>query len=295
MPFSRELSSLPLTLSQQKCLSEKGFLMVNDINNCDSVELNIVELTKAPATKTAFQLFEEEKKMREIYSFLENLDDLLKGVLRPGLVTEFVGLPGSGRTQLSLHLSISAQIIEYSLSAETIYICTNMDFSVSRLREIIHNYRNKCIHFKDFNEDDIMKNVNFINIMSIKELLECLEYLNEFMKNKSNVSLVIIDSITYPLRFCEKSEKTSYISSIVTQLRYLGELYNFAVLLTNDMTTIVGPNGSEVVPSLRDTFYHIINNRILLSQKNNNFQAEILKCSTKFPTKCSFKFLDDLT
>lgn len=58
------------------------------------------------------------------------------------------------------------------------------------------------------------------------------------------------------------------------------------------MTTIVGSSGSEVVPSMRDTFYHIINNRILLSQTNSIFQAELLKCTTKFPTKCNYTFLD---
>lgn len=99
MSFPREISSLPLTASQQKYLSEKGIQIVGEIQNCE-IGLDIKELTKAPKTKTAAVLYEEEKNMGYIESFLENLDAILKGVLRPGLITELVGLPGSGRTQL---------------------------------------------------------------------------------------------------------------------------------------------------------------------------------------------------
>ncbi|XP_044759907.1 DNA repair protein RAD51 homolog 3-like isoform X3 [Coccinella septempunctata] len=254
MPLPREISSLPLTNSQQKSLTEKGIQIVSEISNSSpDVEFNIEELTKAPETKIASQLLMEEKSMRDINSFLDNLDVLLKGVLRPGLVTEFVGLPGSGRTQLCLHLSVSAQIIDDSLYGVTIYICSNLDFSITRLREIIGNYKKSVKCFKDYDETVILKNIQFIDIMSSDQLLECLEFLNEFGKEHKNV------------------------------------------VMTNDMTTIVGSSGNEVVPSLRDTFYHMINNRILLSQKDNIFEAEILKASTKFPVKCNYKFLDDVT
>ncbi|XP_044759906.1 DNA repair protein RAD51 homolog 3-like isoform X2 [Coccinella septempunctata] len=290
MPLPREISSLPLTNSQQKSLTEKGIQIVSEISNSSpDVEFNIEELTKAPETKIASQLLMEEKSMRDINSFLDNLDVLLKGVLRPGLVTEFVGLPGSGRTQLC------AQIIDDSLYGVTIYICSNLDFSITRLREIIGNYKKSVKCFKDYDETVILKNIQFIDIMSSDQLLECLEFLNEFGKEHKNITLVIIDSITYPLRLCESNEKTSLICFIITELRNLAKKYNFSVVMTNDMTTIVGSSGNEVVPSLRDTFYHMINNRILLSQKDNIFEAEILKASTKFPVKCNYKFLDDVT
>ncbi|KAL3274537.1 hypothetical protein HHI36_015919 [Cryptolaemus montrouzieri] len=114
MPLQQDVTSLDIPASQQKDLMDKGFNTVEDIRNDNEFvcSLDLEKLTKVPQTRTALQYLEEEESAEMIRSFLDNLDTVLNGLLKHGLITELVGLPGSGRTQLCLHLSVSAQIKE---------------------------------------------------------------------------------------------------------------------------------------------------------------------------------------
>lgn len=55
--------------------------------------------------------------------------------------------------------------------------------------EIIANYKKHISIFHNLNETEILKNIHFINIISIDEMLQFMDYLNEFLKDHQNVGI----------------------------------------------------------------------------------------------------------
>ena len=74
-------------------------------------------------------------KSHTLESGIQCLDKILDGGFKGGLVYEVYGLPGSGRTQLALHLAA----INAINGGNTLFIDTKNDFFVDRFSEILTN------------------------------------------------------------------------------------------------------------------------------------------------------------
>ncbi|KAK9883607.1 hypothetical protein WA026_001782 [Henosepilachna vigintioctopunctata] len=185
MSILQNISSLNISSDILKSIIDKGYHTVHDVS-CSEIgsSLNIEELTRIPETKTALQLLEDVASKKCVNSFIKSLDELLHGILKIGLITEFVGLPGSGRTQLCLHFSISAQIIENIPSGETVYISTNMKFSVSKLKEIAKNYIRQCEYFKTSTIDSILKRIHYVDVITLADLQILLNNFELFLEQQ---------------------------------------------------------------------------------------------------------------
>nr|XP_023023676.1 DNA repair protein RAD51 homolog 3-like [Leptinotarsa decemlineata] len=128
----------------------------------------------------------------------------------------------------------------------------------------------------DLNEKTILKNIHCIKIDTTLELLACLTYLRQYLVDK-NIRLIVIDSVSYLLRQLDVSNRIVVISKIFLELRVLAEHFNFAVILTNDFTTRVDGEVTLVTPSFGDSFYHLVNSRIILSKTGVAFRAKLVK------------------
>lgn len=71
----------------------------NTIGNKLGIELS-GSLQKAPETKTALEIYNEELLNGCLLSYNENLDSVLKDVIIPKMISELSGEPGSGKTQV---------------------------------------------------------------------------------------------------------------------------------------------------------------------------------------------------
>ena len=63
---------------------------------------------------------------RALITFCKAIDDMLGGGIQVGQITEFCGVPGIGKTQLAIQLSLNVQIPEVfgGLGGECVYIDT---------------------------------------------------------------------------------------------------------------------------------------------------------------------------
>lgn len=82
---------------------------------------------------------------------VHSLDDILKGGIRVGSITEFCGQAGVGKTQLALQLSIVAARLGYG----SIFIDTEKKLSLQRLNEIARERYNAkaSSHQQQFDDD----------------------------------------------------------------------------------------------------------------------------------------------
>ncbi|KOB67083.1 RAD51C protein [Operophtera brumata] len=86
----------------------------------------------------AAELWKKETDLPSIPTFSQSLDSALgNDGIQLGSVTEMLGLPATGKTQLCLQLCASVQIPKVlgGLDAEALYVDTNTNFTLSRFRE----------------------------------------------------------------------------------------------------------------------------------------------------------------
>ncbi|KAI8437558.1 hypothetical protein MSG28_011855 [Choristoneura fumiferana] len=118
----------------------------------------------------ATELWQRESGSPSIPSFSLALDNALgNDGIQLGSMTELIGLPGSGKTQLCLQFCASVQIpkILGGLSAEALFVDTNTNFNIHRFKEILFASLSKCQSLLDTSiavqEEDALKKIHYIN------------------------------------------------------------------------------------------------------------------------------------
>jgi len=124
--YSRDLSTLGFSSSQRMKLKTAGFRTVNDLANCNAVALareigttkeealEILKIVKSSSTFSsdgisALDLLQMEDSRPYIVTFNADLDRMLGGGIPTHQITEFYGVPGIGKTQLGIQLSVDVQ------------------------------------------------------------------------------------------------------------------------------------------------------------------------------------------
>lgn len=152
-------------------------------------------------TKTSWDLWKEECKQLGIVTFCRDLDQAIGSGVPVGMISEFCGPPGSGKTQMCLQLCINAQIPAQlgGLGAKAVYFDTNFGFHPGRLQEIASACVRHCqklvqIHKKelvaatrDFTIDRLMNGVYYRHIHGCSEMLEGIETLERLLKSGEKV------------------------------------------------------------------------------------------------------------
>ncbi|KAK1285909.1 hypothetical protein QJS10_CPB20g00878 [Acorus calamus] len=127
----------------------------------------------------------------------EGIDQILRGGLRMGQLTELVGPSSSGKTQVCL--CAASHVAEYS--GTTMFFDTGNSFSPERIERII-NHRSKS----QFQADQrrlvrVMSSISSRSVFDIFELFDMLGHLENTLKSQvkdegSNLRLIVIDSIS---------------------------------------------------------------------------------------------------
>jgi len=248
-------------------------------------ESEIRDMLKTPEPKTAAEL---NVDCDSIATFCKAIDDLLIGGVQLGRITELSGAPGSGKSQLCMQLCVSVQIpvCFEGLQSEAIYVDTNSNFSQHRLTEMINAFLSHVSKVlsgpNDFKEasGELLKRLTTASMLSKIHRIQMndlnqLHVLYTTLERHPNVKLIVVDSFVMPLYQIENSmRKNTVVHSAIDLLQTIAFKHNLAVVLTNDLTTMVNKKGTEVCPALGETFAHRVQYRLLLSK--------IPTCSNKF-------------
>ena len=172
------------------------------------------------------------------------LDDVINGGFKGGVIYEAYGMPGSGRTQLCLHLAA----INALDGGNTLYIDTKNDFCVDRFCEILTNNLKKQKESKrikldcDINDELIQSYLNRVKLSKIYNIHSLLSSISNIIQNLNdltsenclsaenwkfyrNVKLLVIDniaSIVLPLLGDEKypmGDITALTSDVIDKIR----------------------------------------------------------------------------
>ncbi|KAG0742707.1 hypothetical protein G6F57_010478 [Rhizopus arrhizus] len=177
----------------------------------------------------------------------EIFDDILKGGIPLGTITEVVGESSSGKTQLGLQLCLSVQkpVLEGGLEGSAVYIHSEGPFPSARLNQLVDKYTS------DNNNLEAEQLKNHIHTMRVTDgesqyrvLAYQLPAFLELQQQRSTrkVQLIVIDSISAIYRsdgaYKQRFEKMAEICEIGMRLKKLASKYNVAVVTINQVTDV---------------------------------------------------------
>src|ERR671938_570578 len=180
---------------------------------------------------TAEQVLERRKLLIRYTTGSKNLDDFLKGGIESQAITELTGEFGSGKSQICHTLCVTAATNNSNQINSIIFIDTENTFRPERIHQIAEA--------RGLDSEEIMKKVfvcKMVNSAQLEALIRSLgKYIEEY-----KAKLVIVDSII-SLHRAEYTgretlaERQQRLNVILHKLIRLAEVYNVAVVLTNQV------------------------------------------------------------
>nr|XP_021186357.2 DNA repair protein XRCC3 [Helicoverpa armigera] len=237
-------------------------LSIWDIKKCTNLSTDDVFLLKnivadhlCPTSSTANDLKINNTIDLRLSTGCLAMDNMLKGGLQKGTITEVFGESASGKTQLALQITLN------NWNSGCVFICTEDLFPTKRYEEL-------KIHHPDFDSKiDYGKNVFVEHITEGKDLLSCVRVRLRKLLDQHDLSLIVIDSIAAPFR-CESTnyvKRAEELREIAIQLTTLAKEYNLAILCINQVTASFEEN-TNVLPSLGLAWSNMVTTRLMLKK-----------------------------
>ncbi|XP_039612571.1 DNA repair protein RAD51 homolog 4 isoform X1 [Polypterus senegalus] len=227
----------------------------------------------------------------------ESLDKLLDSGLYTGEVTELIGAPGSGKTQVCLGVAAN---VACELKRNVVYIDSTGGLSASRLLEIVKSKVSTAEQ-----QLDALRRIYVTEVFDIFSMLKVLQTLRtggfpEVSENSpsgsSSLKAVIVDSVRavlLPVIGGNQTEGLSLMMQLAGELRMISRDFCVAVLVTNHVTR---ESNGAVKPGLGRSWSHVPRTRILLQHVNSEMttqnglrRATLLK-SSRQPCQLSEEF-----
>lgn len=226
--------------------------------------------------KTAYEVMQERKELKRL-STGTALDELIGGGIQQTEVAEFYGPYGSGKSQLSMTMTV----LVAAEGGEVIYIDAENTFKPERVMEIAEK--------RSYDPNEIVKHIHLAQPLTTDELMAIIDQIPKDLKP----TLVIVDSITSLYR-------EEYIGRNVLTARQ-GALRQFIVKLKkyvreNKCYSIVTNQVYDVPDALPNmplyirqqavgghTHHHTIDNRIFLRKAPGGTRIGRLVDSSMYP------------
>ena len=236
--------------------------------------------TSSSSAVTALELLSGQR--RGIVSFIKGLDKLFDGGIPIGEVTEMCGVPGIGKTQLSMQLAVDVQIPTAfgGISGEAVYIDTEGSLMVDRLAQIagslVAHLRKTAATRERVNliesaaqlsVEKLLAGIHVFRVHDYTEQLATVQHLATFLRNHPAVRLVVIDSVALHFRhgFSDMALRTRLLARMAQQLHALADGANAAVVVVNQMTTrVLGSDLAVMEPALGQAWSHTCSNLVQL-------------------------------
>ena len=149
------------------------------------------------------------------------LDDLLQGGIDKKSVTQIYGPPGSGKTNISLNVTVNLA----RAGKKVIYIDTEGGISIDRIKQLAGD---------DF--DTVASNIIVFEPNDFEEQDDDLKLIETWVSsNHENLELIVLDSAVALFRIEESKGKSSVLGKEMNLLASLARTYDLAVLVTNQI------------------------------------------------------------
>jgi RAD51-like protein 2 len=157
-------------------------------------------------------------KSRPIITFAQAVDSLLGGGIQPKEVTEIVGSPGVGKTQLAMQLCVDAHLPMAfgGVEGESIYIDTEGSFSPERcwdMAKALYDHLQGSVRRSngrkqlpsEFSVESILDSIHVFRVLDETSQNCTIQTLPDFIEERNKmgrhcVKLVVIDSIAFHYR-----------------------------------------------------------------------------------------------
>ncbi|XP_059829046.1 DNA repair protein RAD51 homolog 4 isoform X1 [Hypanus sabinus] len=246
----------------------------------------------SPFPSNGADLYEELLGTTAILSTgIPSLDKLLDTGLYTGELTEFVGGPGSGKTQVCLGLATS---IACELKQKVLYIDTTGGLSGCRLLQLIQSQADRMEE-----QSEALQRIEVIRVFEVHWLLDVLQELRASCMRQvagahSSLKAIVVDSITAvlsPILGGHQIEGMALMMQLARELKTLARELAIAVIVTN---YLVRDTGGGMKPALGCSWSYVPNVRVLLQRGSDSAgpaggSATILK-SSRQPTRLSVGF-----
>ncbi|KAM6175881.1 DNA repair protein RAD51 homolog 4 [Erethizon dorsatum] len=208
-------------------------------------------------------LYEELKTSTAILSTgIGSLDKLLDAGLYTGEVTEIVGGPGSGKTQVCLCV---AAHVAHSLQQNVLYIDSNGGLTASRLLQLLQG------RTQDEEEQaGALQRIQVAHAFDIFQMLDRLQDLRgtvaqQVSGSSGTMKVVVVDSVTAvvsPLLGGQQREGLALMMQLARELKTLARDLGVAVVVTNHMTR--DRDSGRLKPALGRSWSFVPSTRVLL-------------------------------
>jgi DNA repair protein RadA len=191
---------------------------------------------------TADQVLERRKSLVRFTTGSKNLDDFLKGGVESQAITELAGEFGSGKSQICHTLCVTAAANNSGGPINSIiFVDTENTFRPERVHQIAEA--------RGLDSEEIMKKVFVCKIVNSAQLEALIRNLGKSIE-EYKAKLVIVDSII-SLHRAEYTgretlaERQQRLNVMLHKLIRLSEVYNIAVVLTNQVQ--VSPDSNDSI------------------------------------------------
>uniref|UniRef100_A0A8D3DA60 DNA repair protein n=1 Tax=Scophthalmus maximus TaxID=52904 RepID=A0A8D3DA60_SCOMX len=174
------------------------------------------------------------------------LDELLRGGLPAGGVTELSGESGAGKTQLALQLCLCVQYpVQYGgLNAGAVYISTEDSFPIRRLQQLIREQ--SCLRSDVpaalISSLQFTDHVYVEHAADVDALQVCLSRRVPLLLTRGLVRLVVVDSVAALFRSEFQAddwlERNKQLLTFSSALQQLSLEFNTPVLCVNQVTDV---------------------------------------------------------
>lgn len=262
-------------------------MLNTSVERAEKMILNAYELLKERGLIeddfiTADYLYERMSRRRYITTGSRNLDELLKGGVATGAVTEFYGEFGTGKTQLCHTLAVNVQLPEDrgGLERNAIYIDTEKTFSPSRIVEIANA--------KGLDPRSTLHRISVARALNTTHLLLLIHSLPRKII-ESDVGYIAIDSAVAPFRAeyigrGKLAERQQLLNRLMHELIRIAEMYDVAIVITNQVQA--QPDvlfGDPTKPIGGHVVAHAVTYRIYLKKSKKNLRIAMIVDSPEHP------------
>ncbi|NWV96692.1 RA51D protein, partial [Machaerirhynchus nigripectus] len=234
-------------------------------------------------------LYEELKSSTAILpTGSPSLDQLLDSGLYTGEVTELMGAPGSGKTQVCLGIAASVSL---GLKQHVLFLDSTGGFTASRLYQMLQaqteDEEEQARGIKQVlgrlrlcfvPQLEALQRVQVVRVFSIYELLSALQELRDRLSQQvvssmGPLKMVVLDSVSaviYPLLGGRQSEGLALMMQLSRELKTLAREFSLAVVVTNQVTrdSSTGP----LKPALGRSWSFVPSTRVLLEGKEATWE-----------------------
>jgi len=137
----------------------------------------------------------------------------------------------------------------------------------------------KQAKLEEFTLENILSHIHYYRIHDYIEQIALFNTLDDFLQSHPLVRLVVIDSMSFHFRhdFTDYMMRTRVLNNASQSLLNLASKHRLAVFLTNQMTTKVKDEHTQLVPALGQIWGHAATNRVILYWRDGNRYAHLAK------------------